>query len=158
MSRIAIIGAGGWGTALGVVAGRAGHAVRLWSRNASVVEGINERRENGVYLASHRLEGDVSATCELGEALREAQMVILASPSHATRELLERMARELPAEVVLVSATKGIEIETRRRISEGGEKFWGRGGAAPFVCLWGPSLAQGGAARQPTAVVAAGYD
>ncbi|HLL71133.1 MAG TPA: NAD(P)H-dependent glycerol-3-phosphate dehydrogenase [Pyrinomonadaceae bacterium] len=158
MSRIAIIGAGGWGTALGLVAGRAGHAVRLWSRNASVIEGINERRENGVYLASHALEGNVSATGELAEALREAQIVILASPSHATRELLERMARELPAEVVLVSATKGIEIKTGQRISEVALEVLGREAAARFVCLSGPSFAQEVAARQPTAVVAAGYD
>jgi glycerol-3-phosphate dehydrogenase (NAD(P)+) len=158
MSRIAIIGAGGWGTALGVVAGRAGHAVRLWSRNAQVIEGINERRENNVYLASHVLEGDVSATRELGEALRSAQIVILASPSHATRELLLRMRGELPAEVVLVSATKGIEIKTGQRISEVAAEVLGKEVATRFVCLSGPSFAQEVAARQPTAVVAAGYD
>ncbi|HYP00758.1 MAG TPA: NAD(P)H-dependent glycerol-3-phosphate dehydrogenase, partial [Pyrinomonadaceae bacterium] len=124
----------------------------------SVIEGINERRENGVYLASHVIEGDVSATCELGEALCDAQIVILASPSHATRELLRQMEGELPAEVVLVSATKGIEIETRQRISEVTEEVLGREVAARFVCLSGPSFAQEVAARQPTAVVAAGYD
>ncbi|HJR05933.1 MAG TPA: NAD(P)H-dependent glycerol-3-phosphate dehydrogenase [Pyrinomonadaceae bacterium] len=158
MSRIAIIGAGGWGTALGLVAGRAGHAVRLWSRNASVIEGINERRENGVYLASHALEGDLRATCELGDALRDAQMVILAAPSHATRELLSRMRGELSSEVVLVSATKGIEIKTGQRISEVAAEVLGKEVAAHFVCLSGPSFAQEVAARQPTAVVAAGYD
>ncbi|HYG09230.1 MAG TPA: NAD(P)-binding domain-containing protein, partial [Pyrinomonadaceae bacterium] len=118
MSHIAIIGAGGWGTALGLVAGRAGHAVRLWSRNGEVVSGINARRVNGVYLTAHEFVGDVSATGELGEAVGDARMVILAAPSHATRELLERMKGELRVDVVLVSATKGIEIETGQRISE----------------------------------------
>ncbi|MDQ1559341.1 MAG: glycerol-3-phosphate dehydrogenase [Pyrinomonadaceae bacterium] len=158
MSHIAIIGAGGWGTALGLVAGRAGHAVRLWSRNAEVVEGINVRRVNGVYLAGHKLAGDVRATCELGEAVRDARIVILAAPSHATRELLERMAGELHAEVVVVSATKGIEIETGQRISEVAGEVLGKECAGRFVCLSGPSFAQEVAAGHPTAVVAAGYD
>ncbi|HZH90858.1 MAG TPA: NAD(P)H-dependent glycerol-3-phosphate dehydrogenase [Pyrinomonadaceae bacterium] len=158
MSHIAIIGAGGWGTALGLVAGRAGHAVKLWSRNAEVVAGINERRVNCVYLAAHEFVGDARATCELGEAVRGAQVVILAAPSHATRDLLERMASELRAEVVLVSATKGIEIETGQRMSEVAGEVLGREVAARFVCLSGPSFAQEVAAGHPTAVVAAGYD
>jgi glycerol-3-phosphate dehydrogenase (NAD(P)+) len=158
MSHIAIIGAGGWGTALGLVAGRAGHVVRLWSRNAEVVEGINGRRVNGVYLPAHELSGDVRATCELGEAVRDARIVILASPSHVTRELLERMAGELRAGVVLVSATKGIEIESGQRISEVAGEVLGKETAARFVCLSGPSFAQEVAAGHPTAVVAAGYD
>jgi len=126
MSRIAIIGAGGWGTTLGIVAGRAGHTVRLWSRNAQVVEGINVRRVNGVYLAAHEIEGDVRATGELSVALQDARIVILASPSHAIRQLLMRMTRQLPAEVVLVSASKGIEVETGQRISEVVEEVLGK--------------------------------
>jgi glycerol-3-phosphate dehydrogenase (NAD(P)+) len=158
MSRIAIIGAGGWGTALGIVAGRAGHEVSLWSRNADVVEGINARRINGVYLAACEIEGDVCATGELSVALKDARIVILASPSHATRELLLRMTGELPVGAVLVSATKGIEIETGQRISEVVGEVLGNELAARFVCLSGPSFAQEVAAGQPTAVVAAGYD
>ena len=158
MSRIAIIGAGGWGTALGMVAGRAGHAVRLWSRNAEVVEGINGRRVNRVYLAAHEIEGDVRATGKLRVALEAARIVILASPSHATRELLTRMTSELHAAAVVVSATKGIEIETGQRISEVVGEVLGKEFAARFVCLSGPSFAKEVAAGQPTAVVAASYD
>jgi glycerol-3-phosphate dehydrogenase (NAD(P)+) len=94
----------------------------------------------------------------LGVALEDAGIVILASPSHATRELLGRMARELQAGAVLVSATKGIEIETGQRISEVAAEVLGKEFAARFVCLSGPSFAQEVAAGQPTAVVAAGYD
>src|SRR3712207_322996 len=96
MSRIAIIGAGGWGTALGLVAGRAGHAARLWSRNGEVVESINGRRVNTHYLAGHELAGDVAATGDAAEALRDAEIVVLAAPSHATRELLRREGRHVP--------------------------------------------------------------
>ncbi|HEX8633897.1 MAG TPA: NAD(P)H-dependent glycerol-3-phosphate dehydrogenase [Pyrinomonadaceae bacterium] len=158
MSHIAIIGAGGWGTTLGLVAGRAGHVVKLWSRNAEVVSGINGRGVNGVYLAAHEITGDVRATCELGEAAREAQIVIMAAPSHATRGLLERIAADLRADVVIVSATKGIEIETGQRMSEVAGEVLGKEFAARFVCLSGPSFAQEVAAGHPTAVVAAGYD
>lgn len=158
MSHIAIIGAGGWGTALGLLAGRAGHSVRLWSRNAGVVEGINARRVNEVYLPAHELTGDVRASVELCEVVRDARMLILASPSHATRGLLERMTTDLSADVVIVSATKGIEIETGQRISEVAAEVLGRELAARFVCLSGPSFAAEVAAGQPTAVVAAGYD
>src|ERR671916_1636988 len=118
MTRIAIIGAGGWGTALGLVAGRAGHAVRLWSRNAEVVESINSERVNRHYLAGHELTGDVAATCDAAEALAGAELVILAAPSHATRELLRREGRAVPRGAVVVSATKGVEVETGCRVSE----------------------------------------
>ncbi|HYY41426.1 MAG TPA: 2-dehydropantoate 2-reductase N-terminal domain-containing protein, partial [Pyrinomonadaceae bacterium] len=125
MRRIAIMGAGGWGTALGLVAGRAGHAVRLWSRNGAVVEAINRERVNSTYLAGHRLTGDVGATTDVGAALAGAELVILAAPSHATRALLMQMAADVRPEMIIVSATKGIEIETGRRISEVSEEVLG---------------------------------
>jgi glycerol-3-phosphate dehydrogenase (NAD(P)+) len=158
MSRIAIIGAGGWGTALGLVAARGGHTIRLWSRNGEVVESINRERVNARYLAGHELTGDVAATCEAAEALRGADVVILAAPSHATRELLRREGRFVPAESIVVSATKGIEAGTGRRISEIVREELGERAAARFVCLSGPSFAREVAEGRPTAVVAAGAD
>ena len=158
MTSISIIGAGGWGTALGAVAGRAGHEVRLWSRNAEVVEGINGEQENLAYLIGHKLEGRVRATHELSEALRGAELVVLAAPSHATRGLLAQMRGQLTPGSTVVSATKGIEVETGRRISELVRDELGASAASRFVCLSGPSFAQEVAARQPTAVVAASVD
>ena len=154
--RIAIMGAGGWGTALGITAGRAGHEVRVWSRNASVVEEINVSHLNTQYLAPHRLPENIRATCETGEAMRGAEMVILAAPSHATRDLLMRLAPDVAMEMIFVSATKGVEIETGKRISEVLADVMRPVGFEPrFVCLSGPSFAQDVAAGQPTAVVAA---
>jgi glycerol-3-phosphate dehydrogenase (NAD(P)+) len=155
MSLIAIIGAGSWGTALGIVAGRAGHRVRLWSRNAEVVAGINERRVNSVYLDAQEIPPGVRAVGDMGEALEGANVVLLAAPSHVTRELLERMLHALRREMIFVSATKGIEIETGRRISEVVRDVVGRQFEPRFVCLSGPSFAQEVAAGHPTAVVAA---
>ncbi|MFL6228944.1 MAG: NAD(P)H-dependent glycerol-3-phosphate dehydrogenase [Pyrinomonadaceae bacterium] len=158
MTRIAILGAGGWGTALGVVAGRGGHVVRLWSRNAEVVESINREGVNPIYLPGHEIGGDVLATVDVGEALRGAEVVFLAAPSHATRETLGRAARDVPADATVVSATKGVEVETGRRISEIVLDVLGEGALARFVCLSGPSFALEVVAGQPTAIVAASRD
>jgi glycerol-3-phosphate dehydrogenase (NAD(P)+) len=158
MGRIAIVGAGSWGTALGIIAGRAGHQVRLWSRNVEVVKAINERHVNSVYLAQHEIPLGVAATNELSEALRDAELVLLAAPSHVTRELLVRMLPGLKPEMIFVSATKGIEIETGKRVSEVVRDIVGKLFEPRFVCLSGPSFAQEVAAGHPTAVVAAGND
>ncbi|HKQ99720.1 MAG TPA: NAD(P)H-dependent glycerol-3-phosphate dehydrogenase [Pyrinomonadaceae bacterium] len=155
MSRIAVIGAGSWGTALGIIAARAGHRVRLWSRNAEVIESVNGRRVNSVYLAAHEIPPGVEATGELGSALDGADLVLLAAPSHVTRELLVRMLPDVLPGMVFVSATKGIEIETGRRISEIAQDVLGEHFKPRFVCLSGPSFAQEVAAGHPTAVVAA---
>jgi glycerol-3-phosphate dehydrogenase (NAD(P)+) len=155
MVRIAVIGAGSWGTALSIIAGRAGHRVRLWSRNASVVEEINRRRVNSAYLKSYVVPENVRATEKIGDAVHGAEFVLLAAPSHVTRELLMQMLDCVAPQMLFLSATKGIEIESGKRISEVlaevvGERFEPR-----FVCLSGPSFALEVAAGQPTAIVAA---
>ncbi len=118
MKRIAIIGTGGWGTALSIVAGRAGHDVRLWSRSSHVAEEINRGRVNSAYLARQLIPENVSAITDLTEALRGAESVVLAAPSHAMRSVLKRVMRDASEEMIFVSATKGVEAETGRRISE----------------------------------------
>ncbi|MCA1816107.1 MAG: NAD(P)-dependent glycerol-3-phosphate dehydrogenase [Acidobacteria bacterium] len=158
MSRIAIMGAGSWGTALAVVAGRAGHVIRLWARDGGLAEAINREGVNPVYLPSHEIAGDVLATVETREALRDAEFVVLAAPSHAARALLERMRGDVPARAIVVGAAKGIEVETGRRVSEIVGEVLGGEAAARFVCLSGPSFAQEVAAGQATAVVAASRD
>ena len=153
--RIAVIGAGGWGTALSVLAARAGCEVRLWSRSAAVVEEISERRLNSAYLAGQEIPKSVSATCDEREAVRGAEVVLLAAPSHATRGVLERLRACVEPVMVFVSATKGVEVETGMRISEVVADVLGRDAAERFVCLSGPSFARESVAGQPTAVVAA---
>jgi glycerol-3-phosphate dehydrogenase (NAD(P)+) len=158
MRRIAVIGAGSWGTALSIVAARAGHAVNLWSRNDEVVESINRDHVNPVYLVGTRLPDDVRATTKVPEALERAELVILAAPSHATRSILKNMATALTPEMILVSATKGIEIETGKRISQIVDEVLADKFQPRFVCLSGPSFAREVAEKHPTAVVAASRD
>lgn len=155
MSRIAVIGAGSWGTALSIVAGRAGHQVRLWSRNREVVAEINRHHVNSAYLKSYVIPETVRATSEIAEATREAEIVLLAAPSHVTRDLIVSMLPRLEPQMLFVSATKGIEIESGKRISEVLSEVLREHFEPRFVCLSGPSFAQEVAAGQPTAVVAA---
>jgi len=156
VKRIAIIGAGSWGTALAVVAARAGHSVSLWSRNAEVVSSINERRVNSRYLVSTSIPTSVTATGDLGVALRDAPMVLLAAPSHVARELLTAMSPLMDQQAIIVGVSKGIEIETGKRISEIAKEVVQ--GSVPYVCLSGPSFAKEVVERHPTAIVAASKD
>jgi glycerol-3-phosphate dehydrogenase (NAD(P)+) len=156
VKRIAIIGAGSWGTALAVVAARAGHSVTLWSRNAEVLSSISERRVNACYLTATSIPETVIATGDLRTALHEASMVLLAAPSHAARELLTAMSPLLEPTAIIVGVSKGIEIESGKRVSEIAKEVVGTSHA--FVCLSGPSFAKEVVEGHPTAIVAASKD
>jgi len=158
MKQIAIIGAGNWGTALSIVAAEAGNSVRLWSRSPEVVTAIDRHRVNSVYLPDAQIPAGVQATTEIGEALIDSEIVIIATPSHATRTVLESMPSKLPSDAVVVSATKGIEIETGKRISQLVAEVLGDQLGNRFVCLSGPSFAKEVVEHHPTAIVAASTD
>lgn len=155
MKRIAVIGAGNWGTALAVIAARKGHEVRLWSRNEGVVDSINESHVNSAYLENCEIPKTVVATTAFEGALNGAEFVILAAPSHVTRELLGHMLSSLSREMIFISATKGIEIETGQRISQVVADVVGARFPPRFVSLSGPSFANEVVAGHPTAIVAA---
>ena len=154
--RIAFVGAGSWGTALAIVAARAGHDVTLWSRDADIVKSINEQRVNSRYMTSELVPDRVIATNAISTALDGASLVLLAAPSHAARDLLIEMSAALDDAAIIVSVSKGIEIETGKRISEIAKDVLGSSRA--FVCLSGPSFAKEVVAGQPTAIVAASKD
>lgn len=158
MKRVAVIGAGSWGTALTILAARAGHEVQLWSHNGEVVEAINREHLNPRYLTESRIPDGVTATNNITEAVDGGELVILAAPSHATRELLAAMLRALRAEMIVVSATKGIEIDTGKRISQVVAEVVPPEIRPRFVSLSGPSFAKEVAENHPTAVVAASDD
>jgi glycerol-3-phosphate dehydrogenase (NAD(P)+) len=155
---IAIVGAGSWGTALAVLAARAGHDVKLWARNAELVDAINRDRVNSIYLPGTMVPSNVWAGAAIAEVLEGAELVVLAGPSHATREMLVSMLPSLQSEMIVVSATKGIEIETGKRISQVVEEVVAGAEKPRFVCLSGPSFAREVVERHPTAVVAASDD
>ena len=158
MKRIAVIGAGSWGMALGIVAARSGHEVKFWSRNPAVVNSINRDRVNSLYLPGVAVPDGVIASQDIADALSESELVVIATPSHATRAVLESMSGVLPGSAILISATKGIEIETGKRISQLVIEILGDLLRNRFVCLSGPSFAKEVVAQHPTAIVAASFN
>ncbi|MDW8256248.1 MAG: NAD(P)H-dependent glycerol-3-phosphate dehydrogenase [Acidobacteriota bacterium] len=155
--RVAIIGAGSWGTALSILAARRGHIVTLWSHEPEVAAAIRERRENPVYLPGALVPLQVRATTSLEEALESADVVISAIPSHVCRSIYERMRPWLHPQLIFVSATKGLEVETQMRMSEVLREVLRDRFEPRVVVLSGPSFAQEVARGDPTAVVAASY-
>lgn len=155
MKHIAIIGAGSYGTALALVAARSGHTVRLWAHDPEVARVIAAQRQNQVYLPGFELPENIHPTHDLKEALREAEFVITAVPSHVCREVYTNMLTCLRAEMIFVSATKGIEINTQMRMEEVVRDVLQNSFAPRYVALSGPSFALEVAQNQPSAIVAA---
>ena len=152
--RVAVIGGGGWGTALAVHLARVGKQVAFWARDAELVAELVETRVNRSYLADVVLPESVLPTADLEEALRGASCVVSAVPSHGAREVVRRIRPFLPPEAVVVSATKGLEVETLLRMSEVIEQELG--GGRPIAVLSGPSFSVELAREAPTAVSVAG--
>jgi len=156
MNRVAILGAGSWGTALAVHLAREGRVVSLWARNDALITEMIARRANTRYLADVALPSSVGATSSLPVALQDAQFVVLAVPSHGLRAVVRAAIPWLPAAAILVSAAKGLEGESLQRMSqviadETKDEF-------PVVVLSGPSFAAEVARGLPTAVLAASSD
>lgn len=156
--RVAVIGAGHWGTALALVAAKRGHAVRLWAYEQQVVASLLRTHENDLYLPGVKLPGDLLPTNSLEEALDGAQCVVSVMPSHVCRRVYKEMAPHLHPESIFVSATKGIEDGTQMRMSEVIRDVLRERFAPRLVVLSGPSFAIEVAREDPTAVVAASED
>jgi glycerol-3-phosphate dehydrogenase (NAD(P)+) len=153
---VAVLGAGSWGTALAAHLAHAGHAVRLWARDAALARDIAERRANPTYLPDVILPSGVTPTASLESALHRVRVVVSAVPSHGTREVIRAAVPGIAPGAILVSATKGLEARTLLRISEVMAQEAGPG--RPVVVLSGPSFAAEVARHLPTAVSVASSD
>jgi len=152
---IAVIGAGSWGTALSLVLADAGWSVRLWARRPAVAAAIRVTRRNPHYLSDVTLPETVLATSDLTEAVRGADMVVLALPSDGIPDTCAELARCLTPEQTIVSTAKGLEHGTGRRLSEVVAERVGVGRSGCIAVLSGPNLAPEVAAGIATASVAA---
>jgi glycerol-3-phosphate dehydrogenase (NAD(P)+) len=153
MSRIAILGAGSWGTALAIHLARAGRTVRLWARDRELAAEVATTRTNPRYLCGVSLPQDVEVTSSMTGALDSAQFVVVAVPSHGLRAVVRLAAPALAANAIVVSATKGLEEESLRRMSQVIEEE--TDASLPVVVLSGPSFAAEVASGLPAAVLAA---
>ena len=160
MSRIAIIGAGAWGTAISIVLGRsARHELKLWAFEKEVRDSIESNRTNSVFLPDQKIPEAVHSTGDFAEALSGAEIVVSVMPSQHCRRLFQQMAPHLHPNALVVSATKGLEQTTLLRMSEvicqvaAERKTQCRIGA-----MSGPTFAAEVARGDPTAITIASQD
>jgi glycerol-3-phosphate dehydrogenase (NAD(P)+) len=157
MSRIAILGGGSWGTGLSVALGhsRRKHDIRIWMRNASIAQSMQENMENPAYLPGVPIPACVQASTDLGGVLHEAQIVLGVVPSAHARSVYLQAVPHLSPEMAIVSATKGLEPATHLRMSEVIEQVFSLKFIPRVAVLSGPSFALEAAKGEPTAVVLA---
>lgn len=155
MTRIAVIGAGAWGTALATVARRNGHDVMMWAYEPDVAKTIAIEHENPVYMPGTRLDPEIGASNDLTEAAKGAEIVLLAVPAQNMRAIVTDLRPELPKGVPLVICAKGIEEGTGALMSEAvadAAPGW------PLAVLSGPTFAAEVAQGLPSAVTLAAED
>jgi glycerol-3-phosphate dehydrogenase (NAD(P)+) len=156
--RIGVIGGGSWGTALALLLSKLDHKVVLWFHNPAVQREAAERGENAAYLPGFRFPAGLRTTTSMEEAVRGSGALVAVCPSHVMREVMAQAAAHVRDDALVISAAKGIESGTLKRMSEVlvdvlGKRHWARIGA-----ISGPSFAREVAAGMPTAVTVAAPD
>lgn len=155
--KIAVFGAGSWGTAFSIVLADAGNDVTLWARREEVAAAVNEQRENAEYLPGIELPPAIQATHDVEKALHGADVVVLATPSQSLRANLTQWAPYVEPGAVFVSLMKGVELGTLERMSQVIAEITGAG-PERIAVVSGPNLAKEIARREPAASVVACAD
>jgi glycerol-3-phosphate dehydrogenase (NAD(P)+) len=160
MRKIAILGGGGWGTALAIVLSRSRkpHEISLWVRNAELAEAIRREHENKLYLPGARLPESVHVSAQLEAALSSAEVIVGAMPSAHARQVYASALPFAAAGASFVIASKGLEPATHLRMSEVVAQVVAPKFAARIAVISGPSFAAEAARGEPTAIVLASQD
>lgn len=156
LPKVAVLGAGSWGTALAALIARHGHPTVLWGRDADGVIAIDQQHENPRYLPGIPLPESLRATTDLADSLKEADLVLVVVPSHAFAETLRKLAPHRPPHAGVAWATKGFEPGSGRFLHEVAEEVLGEG--VPLAVVTGPSFAKEVAMGLPTALTVHGSD
>jgi glycerol-3-phosphate dehydrogenase (NAD(P)+) len=155
--RIAVIGAGSWGTALAQMLARGGsHEVALWSRRPELAASITETRHNPTYLTDIELDRRIAVTSDLSEVLHGATIALLAVPTHAMRDVVMAAVEHLDARCVLVSAAKGFEESSGLTMTAVIAEVLGDAARGRIAALSGPNIAVEVGRGLPAASVVAG--
>lgn len=157
MTKIAVMGAGSWGTTFAKVLADGGNEVVLWARREDLADEINTEHRNGDYLPGVNLPTNLTSSSDIALVLADAQQVYIAMPSQQLRASLEQWAHLIPKRAIVVSLMKGVEKETGLRMSEVIREV-GKIGEDRIAVVSGPNLALEIAASQPAASVAASTD
>lgn len=153
--KVSIIGAGSWGTALSILIGKRGQKVKIWAYEKEVEDDINLCRENRMYLRGFKIPEEVQACTEFSTVLKDAEVVIFATPSQFMKRVLMEAEPYIPKNAFLISATKGIEVESLKLMSQIYEEVLGEDVLERFCVLSGPTFAKEVANGLPTAATIA---
>ena len=156
--KIGVVGAGAWGTALALLLAGKGHDISLWMHEKDLAEETGRTRENRVYLPGFTLPPNISVTSSLEMAVRERHFILSVAPSHTVREVSARMGPFLATDAVIISASKGIEIDSLLPLSDVLRQTLPPAFHTRLCFLSGPSFAKEVAQKMPTAVALASYD
>ncbi len=156
--KIAVIGAGSWGTALASLLSEGLNEVVLWAYEPEVAIGINQNHKNPLYLPEESLNPALKATNQMEKALKGAKILVNGVPSHLVRTVLSKASPFVGPEVIIVNASKGFELDTGKRLSEVLAEVFPKIPKGNFVTLSGPSFAKEVLRHLPTTVVIAGVD
>ena len=151
MAKVTVLGAGSWGTALSIVLADNGHEVNLWTHREERAEAINTTHKNEKYLEI-MIPEQIKAFHNLEEAVRNAEVILIVIPTKAIREVCKQLNDILRHSVTIIHASKGIEPETLKRVSEMISEEMDNYAYEDIVVLSGPSHAEEVAKRQPTTV------
>lgn len=157
MADVAVLGAGSWGIAVSVLLNDNGHSVKLWEFDSGEMRRLAQSREHLQKLPGVMIPGEVEITDELGKAIKDAEMLILALPSHTVREVVQKLAKLNLGHPVMVNLAKGIENDTLLRMSEVLKQELPAPLHDRITTLSGPSHAEEVARKIPTTVVVAGF-
>lgn len=156
--KIAIIGAGSWGTTLALLLFSNGHQVSIWSYREEDYQNILHKRENVVFLPGIKIPEQIEVTRELNETIRNSDLLVTAVPSQHLRSVISNIPYRDIAEKIIVNVAKGIEIETLKTMSEVIAELFPERSREKTVVISGPSFAEEVSKKIPTAVVAASID
>jgi len=153
--KVAIIGAGSWGTALAHVAAENNNSTYLWVRRRELADEIIKTRENRPYLPGVKFSQKINISTDLKQVVSDADIVIMAVPSHAVRNMARQIRSYLKKNVIVTSASKGIELNSLKRMSQVLTEELDNVKKQNIVALSGPSHAEEVIRNLPTAIVAA---
>ena len=157
-TKIAVIGAGSYGSCLAMLFGRAGHDVHLWCRNADTARAMQATRANESYLPGHTLPDAITVTADLEAAVQGAQFVVGVTPSHGIRDVLGRAAAAMSPDAIVINAAKGLDEGSLATIDKLYAEILPARIAGRATYLSGPTFASEIAAGMPAAIVLAGRD
>lgn len=152
---VAVLGAGSWGTALSMVLVENGHEVRLWSRNSTQAKEINDKHTNQQYLPGIELPESLKGSSDLTHTLQDVDTVLFVVPTKAIRQMAKDIVPYLSEKIMIVHASKGLEQETHKRISEILAEEIPTEKRCGIAVLSGPSHAEEVAVKDLTTITAA---